>query len=180
MSSKQNPSPANYCTPISRAKRRGTWAGCKIDLRGPEMVRNNCEKMNLFAAKTKSTKASIATLVVAATAMPFIKRVVDTFAIATYLIVFAFLPTFAAVMAVSHKINALLLATTRPWAALGQTNPWDVLACWPPIRPLPYRPEESLLFMFLIPKRRRGQFFIINYFSVVFMMMIIIVVLLMY
>ena len=69
--------------------------------------------------------------------MASIEGGVDTLAFAAYLIVLAFLPTFAAVLAVSHQINTLVLATTPPGAALRPANPWELLASPPPGSPLP-------------------------------------------
>ncbi|EXC37528.1 hypothetical protein L484_000951 [Morus notabilis] len=63
---------------------------------------------------------------------------VHTLAIAANLVVLALLPALAAVMAVSHHIDTLLLATSRPGAALGATNPREPLARHPP-SVLPWR-----------------------------------------
>ena len=53
-----------------------------------------------IVAKTKSTKASIAAPIVATTTVPFVKRWIHTLiAIATSLIVLAFLPTLATCIA---------------------------------------------------------------------------------
>ena len=60
--------------------------------------------------------------------MPLVEGRVHTLSIAANLVVLALLPTFSAVMAVSHHVDTLLLATTRSRAALGATNPRELVA----------------------------------------------------
>ena len=81
-----------------------------------------------IAAKTKSTKASATTPIVAPTTMTLVEGRVDTLAIATNLVVLALLPTLPAVSAVAQQVDTLLLAAVGARAALGATNPRSPLA----------------------------------------------------
>lgn len=86
-------------------------------------------KFLCIVAKTKSTKASIFTAIVATTTVSPVEGRVYTFAIAAYVIVFAFLPAGSTVKAISQNIYTLLLAAVRPWTSPGMANPRKLVTC---------------------------------------------------